>query len=378
MQSIQLTNVKKPLNFSRSQQNASKQKLQNPNTNKDKSENKYAYFMPGLGCLAVAGVAAVAMHNKNSAKNLFKPFKEELFNFAAYLQKAKEANIKSAQDYMANCVEKNIIGTGQNSKVYKFSNPLMNNWVIKINIKHNDYENSFYQNLVQIPDEFEGYNMGQAIAGLGDRIQILKKINAQPHSIKDWSNHRKNCAPIKQEEATKFLDDIKQIAKFPQEAFNEYAQKLKLLEDKGYKADSFNPNNYMIDYKAQKFYIIDFYKYDVDAHLNTKYDLFCPLVDYPNFERFYNVMNDAQKAEYVNLTKILEQKCTKAAENAGINVSEDTFREFIGRIDNRENNNSMYTRAFDSMKNIIKTNKIPHGYDNFADYAAMSIDLIGG
>ena len=134
----------------------------------------------------------------------------------------------------------------------------------------------------------------------------------------------------------------------------------------------------MIDYKAQKFYIIDFYKYDVDAHLNTKYDLFCPLVDYPNFERFYNVMNDAQKAEYVNLTKILEQKCTKAAENAGINVSEDTFREFIGRIDNRESNNSMYTRAFDSMKNIIKTNKIPHGYDNFTDYAAMSIDLIGG
>ena len=127
---------------------------------------------------------------------------------------------------MANCIEKNIIGTGQNSKVYKFSNPLMNNWVIKINTKHNDYENSFYQNLVQIPDEFEGYNMGQAIAGLGDRIQILKKINAQPHSIKDWSNHRKNCAPIKQEEATKFLDDIKQIAKFPQEAFNEYAQKL--------------------------------------------------------------------------------------------------------------------------------------------------------
>lgn len=323
-----------------------------------KSEKVYktVYLTSGLACLGVIGAAVYAIQtkNKNAVKKLFKPYQEELFNFDAYLKKAQEANISTPNDYLANCIEKNIIGTGQNSKVYKFTNPLMNNWVIKVETKHNDYLESFFQGLKQLPDEFVGFNMGQPIAKIGERVKILKKIDGKPHSIKDWSSHRRNQIPITQDDAKTFLADIKQIAKFPQETFDEYAQKLKLLDDKLYKADSFNPNNYLIDYKNQKIYIIDAYKYAPDEHLNSKFDLICPLVDFPNFERFYNVMNKDQRTDYIAITKTLVEKCTKAAKNMGINTSEDFYRDFIGRVDGRENNNSMYTRSFNAMKNICK------------------------
>ena len=82
--------------------------------------------------------------------------------------------------------------------------------------------------------------------------------------------------------------------------------------------------------------------------------MICPLVDYPNFERYYNVMDDAQKKEYIITTQILAKKCNEAAKKAGVNISEDTFRDFIGRIDIRENNNSMYTNSFNTMKEICK------------------------
>ena len=143
-----------------------------------KSEKMYktTYLMSGLVCLGVIGAAVYAIQtkNKNAVKKLFKPYQEEFFNFAAYLKNAQKANVLTSKDYLENCVEKNIIGTGQNSKVYKFTNPLLNNWVIKVETKHNDYLESFSQGLQQLPDEFVGFNMGQPIAKIGERVKILK------------------------------------------------------------------------------------------------------------------------------------------------------------------------------------------------------------
>ena len=316
----------------------------------NKENNKSSLIMSGLTAAAAVGAAIVIINNqKPKAAEIVK---QELNTFADFLQKARESGLNKSEDYLKNCIDANILGTGANSKVYKFTNPLMKNWAIKIDTKHGDFMESFSKPLQQVEDEFSGLNMGQEIAKIGDRVHILKRINGKPHSIPDWSTHRRSKVPIKQEEAGDFLSDVKKIAGFPQEAFNEYAKKLKVLDEKGYKADSFNPNNYLIDFEKQHFYIIDAYKYDVDAHLNTKYDLFCPLVDYPNFERFYQVMDDAGKAEFLSTTKTLFDKCTIAGENQGLNTSENVFREFIARIDSREGNGGMYTNSYNAMKKI--------------------------
>lgn len=273
--------------------------------------------------------------------------------FVDFMKVSKQAGVDNAEDIGRNCTKKNILGTGANSVVYKFSNPLLDRWAIKVDIKHNDYKDSFSHPIQPVDDEFRGMNMGQEIARIGNRVHILKRINGKPHSFENWSKHRAEGTKITEEDASVFLDDVKKIADFPQEAFDDYAKQLKILDDKGYKADSFNPNNYLIDYENRTIHIIDAYKYDVDAHLNTSYDLFCPLVDYPNYSRFYDVMSEKEKAEYIDFTEAIFEKCMTAAEKTGVSTSEDTFREFISRIDRRENNGGIYINAFSTIQKLL-------------------------
>ena len=346
MHSIMVSNVQTPVCFSKASKNA----VQKNQTNKKYLDRKSEIaLITGLCCMAAGGAAFVALRTKsqNAVKKL-------MYSFENFLEQSKKVGIEKSQDMLKECVKENVIGSGQNSVVYNFSNPLLKNWIIKVITKHNDYADSFNQPIQKLQDDFDGENMGQAIATVGKRVQILKKLSGKPHSVQDWAERRTAQTPIKQEEAEKFLEDIKQIAKFPQKSFDEYAKKLKILDDKGYKADSFNPNNYLIDYSTKEINIVDAYKYDVDAHMNTKYDLLGPLVDYPNFEKFYNAMNESQKADYIQITKLLAHKCTRAAKKQGVNTSEDVFREFIGRIDGREKNGNMYTKSFDTMKNILE------------------------
>ncbi len=325
---------------------------QNNNISGQKN-NKTKYITTTLGCMAVAGIAVLAIRAKS--KPSFKQFNDELFNLSAFFNQADKANIKSPEGFISNCIESNIIGSGQNSVVYKFSNPLMENWVIKISKSAGDnFKDYFYLPLRQIQDDFAGYNMGQPIAGFGENVKILKRIKGKPHSIENWAEHRRAQIEITPQQASDFISDLKQIAKFPQESFDDFAKKLKLIDENKGKADSFNPNNFLINFKEKRLNIIDWYYYNVDEHINTKYDLICPLVDYPNFGKYYKTMNTAQKADYIKLTEIIAKKCTMAAEKVGLKTSEDVFRDFIGRVDARENNGQLYTKSFDAMKNICK------------------------
>ncbi|MCM1265043.1 MAG: hypothetical protein NC200_02495, partial [Candidatus Gastranaerophilales bacterium] len=170
----------------------------------------------------------------------------------------------------------------------------------------------------------------------------------------NWSAHRTDQTPITKKDADTFINNVLNISNFPQKSFDNYAEKLKILDDKGLKADSFNPNNILVDYHNQELHIIDAYNYHVDAHLNTKYDLACLLVDYPNYGKYHEVMTDSQKKVFVDCTKTIFDKCEEASKRAGLNTSEDTFIEFISRIDGRENNGGMYRKSYDAMKDICK------------------------
>lgn len=302
------------------------------------------YALTGLGALSAVSVAILAIKTKHTKAD---------YSFKNLIKQSRLTGLNKPQDFIKECIEENIIGTGANSKVYKFSNRKMQNWVIKID-KKCSREAGLPQKITEIKDEFGNINMGQEIASIGENVHILKRIQGNPHSIQNWSAHRASKAPITQQDASGFLENIENIAAFPQESFNNYAKKLKILDEQGYKADSFNPNNYLIDFKNKELHIIDAYKYYVDANMNTKYDLLCPLIDYPNYERYYNVMLPEQKQKYIATTAIINQKCTKAAEQIGLSTSESTFREFISRIDSRENNGGMYTKSFESMKQISK------------------------
>ena len=345
MRSIMVSGVHAPVHFRGTEGN----NVQKNSTYKKHSDKRSEIaLIAGLCCMAAGGAALVAIRarNKNAAKSL-------MLSFDDFMAALKKADIKEPKALVNDCIDENIIGSGQNSVVYKFSNPLLDNWAMKVIKKDSDLLESFEQPISKISDDFDGVNMGQAIAEIGERVQILKKIPGKSHSIGNWSTRRAEGTPITAEDAGKFLSDVKQISLFPQKSFDSYAGRLKIIDDKGYKADSFNPNNYMINYAKKEIFIVDAYKYNVDAHLNTKYDLLCPLVDYPNFEKFYNVMNDVQKAEYIDATKRIAEKCSIAAQKHKIHSDEEVFTAFIKRIDDREANGDMYTRSYAAMKRIL-------------------------
>ena len=320
---------------------------------KNKMSNTSKIAMVGLVGLGIAGATYVAITQK-------KPINKELNDFATFIKKAEYFGFNNTHKLRAQCIEENIIGTGQNSIVYRFSMPEMKNWAIKIS-RHPDevkygitapVDYSFGKPIVEIPDSFNGLNMGNPIAQIGERITILKRIHAKPHSIKDWSAHARAGKEITQAETIEFLEDVKKIAQFPQQSFDDYALKLKAIEQKGYKADSFNPNNVMINYETKEISIIDYYEYKIDAYRNTKYDLICPLVDYSNFSRFYEKMNPQQQKELVSTTGIIAKKCTKAAQKHNISTSEVKFKDHLSRIDYRDGLNKHYSNNFELLKNL--------------------------
>ncbi len=275
-------------------------------------------------------------------------------DFYKFISMLRQTGAKSAIDIIDSCTKENIIGSGANSIVYKFSAPDLKDWVIKFDTfekpnidKLNNYK------IYKVQNEFPKTNMGQEIARIGDSVHILRRLSGKAHSLQNWSYRCSKNIPITADDATDFLSDVRQISQFSQKSFDDYAEKLKILDNMGYKADSFNPNNYLIDYDNQSINIIDAYKYKIDSHLNTRYDLFCPLVDYLNFEAFFDSMNEKQKVEFVNLALTLFDKCTIAAKKFNISLSEDTFREFVSRIDYREDNNSRNLSRFNTLKKIL-------------------------
>ena len=44
-----------------------------------------------------------------------------------------------------------------------------------------------------------------------------------------------------------YCQSVDKLAKMPQKAFDEICDKVRILDDKGYKIDSINPNNLIVD-----------------------------------------------------------------------------------------------------------------------------------
>ncbi|MCM1264774.1 MAG: hypothetical protein NC200_01125, partial [Candidatus Gastranaerophilales bacterium] len=157
--------------------------------------------MIGLSAIGVASIAFIALSNKNVSKTA----KKEVATFVDFMKEAKRLRLDEPQNIKNQIVEKNIIGTGANSVVYKFSEPSMDRWAIKLDSKHVK-EESFNNPIEKVEDVFGGLNMGQEIARIGENVHILKRIHGEPHSIPNWSAHRTDQTPITKKDADTFIN----------------------------------------------------------------------------------------------------------------------------------------------------------------------------
>lgn len=226
---------------------------------------------------------------------------------------------------------KNLLGEGLNSKVYSIIG--IQDYVVKIYKKKFLGVNSILNKIFTVEDDFEGRNMGQVIGKINDGIFILKKQNGQEHSVKFWSDYCADKLNVTEKDAHNFLKDIKKIAKMPGETYEDYADKIQYLASKGYKTDSINPNNLLIDYEKNEINIIDFFKASEPAHKDSVYDMFCPLLDFSLYKKFHGLLNEEEKKEFVDSSKVIINKCFIAAKKKELPTDENTYINYITEVD---------------------------------------------
>ena len=257
--------------------------------------------------------------------------KDDRYSYNNFIEAAKRCGINSLQDLKSNVRIENLIGAGANSKVYKFDNPKLNRWVLKEDIYPfiKPAEGLFEA----VKDDFEGRNLGQEIAKSGRKYRILKKVEGTTHSIENWSKRIDNGSFVDRKDSLEFIDSLNKIQNFPQSSFDDYAQDLRIIGEKGYKQDSINPNNILIDYKKKKIQIIDFFKVADPSHVDSRYDLSSVLLDFSLFSQFYDNLDENEQKQMVKYANNIINKCAIASKKAGIRQDEHTFLNFLANVD---------------------------------------------
>jgi len=232
-------------------------------------------------------------------------------------------NRQSVLENIIKCIKKeNLIGEGRNSKVYKYTD----NLVIKV-LKSNSTNKI-------IVNELPEYNLGQAIHKVQDNIYILRKLEGFQHGFEDWVKVTKMLS-IPQEKAQKFAKQIHKISKMPNETFDEFAKITKYIGDNGYKNDSINPNNLLIDYDKQQINIIDYIKTNPNLQLKNCYlDMVCNILDYINFEKIYRALPKEEQKSFIEDANVIIKRCYNSAQKEGLSTDKSSFEEFISFVGN--------------------------------------------
>lgn len=226
--------------------------------------------------------------------------------------------------------EENKLGQGANSIVYSI--PHLDDYVLKVLNKDDP-------NKIDMSEFPSDVNLGQPVwqDEKNPRILILKKIEGKEHSIPNWSKtiwDGANYTPLNvtSEQAKLFHSQLNDLSQMPQSAFDQLAKDVKLISDKGYKLDSINPNNLIVDKEKQQIHIIDFFKvkpHESHQYQNSYMDLVAIALDFTLFPEYYDKMDESEKSNTLKNAETIREKMHKGAENAGLSCDDERFKTFI-------------------------------------------------
>ena len=297
-----------------------------------------------------AGSSILASQNKNLIS-----FKSN-YSFDNFKRTCIRLGIKDVKDLESNINVSNLMGTGANSSVYRFNSPELDNWVLKVDKQ--PFRSNSNKLFTETPDELRGINLGQEIATAGDRYRILKKVTGVPHSTPDWSKKINKNSKVSLVDAWKFQNSLSKISKFSKSAFMDYAIQLRILSDAGYKQDSINPNNILIDYKTEKINIIDSFKAVHPDHVNSRLDLINALLDFSLFSKYYEKLGKLGRESLLKSSRIIISECNQASKKLGLPQDEETFLRFLAEVDkwfgiHLVNKGGNYLSRYDKMKELL-------------------------
>jgi len=216
--------------------------------------------MINFACQKFNNIKPVSTCTKPQQASRIQPLRQDTVsfgcgaNYKAFLSKFNDA--KLTEDKLINtCLRTTPIGSGTEGLVFKLPIQGFDNFVLKIT-RNSQITGS--EKLQQVKDIFPRQNMGQAIAKIGDKIQILKKVKGESLQKLSASGREKY---------------YEQMAKIPQSSYDTYAKQVKQANQKGYILDAGNAGNIMTD--GTNLNIIDLQK---DRGENTLGDLLLPVL----------------------------------------------------------------------------------------------------
>lgn len=222
--------------------------------------------------------------------------------------------------------DENKLGQGANSIVYAI--PHLDDYALKV-LNRDD------PNKIDMSEFPSDVNLGQPVwqDEKNPRILILKRIGGKEHSIPNWSR-TVNTPPLQvtKEQASDFAKQLSTISSMPQNTFDQLAKDVKVLSDKGYKLDSINPNNLLVDEEKQQIHIIDYFKVNPkETHLyqNSCFDLIAVTCDFTLFPEYFDKMSDEEKQSTINSVKTITDKMYKGCDKAGLSCDDEKYITYI-------------------------------------------------
>jgi hypothetical protein len=267
--------------------------------------------------------------------------------------------------FLQNIEKRKPLGTGANSKVYEI--PGNKDYVVKVLNKPDPNK----INVGTFPDDI---NVGQPVwqSPVNPQIMILRRVMGEEHSIPNWSGTIFNPKTEQPEQVTKrqaklFCSKVHKLASMDSEVYDDFAKKVKTIDENGYKLDSINPNNLMVD--DNEISIIDFfkiYKGSEDIYQNSAYDLIAIMLDFTLFPEYYDKLNTKNKKQLIKDAAEITKKVNKASEKAGIDCGKEKFKTYINFISkwfvpmDISYNGKFYNRHYDvRMKDFLEMTDNP-------------------
>ena len=228
------------------------------------------------------------------------------------------------QKVLESISDKNLIGEGGYSKVYRFFDSKFDDYVIKV-LKPNA---NTYPQLGELPK----YNFGQAVRKIQDNIFILRKQNGVQHGFENWTEVYLG-KDVTKEQAHDFAENIKKISCMPDSTFDSFAERTKYITDNGFKSDSINPNNLLIDYENNEINIIDYFRTNQSIMSKNSYlDMSNSILDAMNFEQICNALPQNERNELIKNAKIILTKCYNSAEKMGLSTDKSVYEEYLSTV----------------------------------------------
>jgi hypothetical protein len=279
-------------------------------------------------------------NNSDQGGKFFQEFNEQLRNSKQTLDEAIRRSFS----------EENLLGEGQNSKVYNIDK--IDDFVIKVDKRVGSIDQLDLTKITPKKDDFEGVNMGQPIGKIANGVYILLRQNGDEHSIKNWTFYVNHPNEITLQHSQKFLQDVEKVSNMPEKAYLEFANSIKRLSKEHCKVDSINPNNLLIDKSSIN--PIDYFERDNDNYKNSYFDMICSLLDFRLFDKYHELLDNEQQEKLINASKQVIKKCKEAAQKTNLTTDEQIYLRFLNATNMSCGGDhiGMYERFKNSLKNL--------------------------